>query len=354
MKRPVFVAERNPFRVYPYGCWSPMIGNMAHVLSGMVGLLLFYMGLFLTETEEGQLQNRLEELWVRVDDLQSRALTRQAAFLQQASSLVADGFVRVFGRKLVSVRSVASCLCFSMASMYLSLALFGGDFPLLSKPVLLLCTAILLVCGLSKKFRYIGFAVLALAAVLELVGLKGSLKAYQTSPADFALGSLIYTMAILTGIGFIALTHWSMRLASHLSNTPGLIAIILSNIALSAALVGPLIYADLLSYHVSFFGPKTGPNLVSGAHGFLIFLCKISISNLFTALAALVVVLMPLAALLHRLVWPAISRPMYAAHRHGLIAQHKFLTALGVSCLVLAWPNNALVKAIAKVTHIGG
>ncbi len=210
VKRPVFVAERNPFRVYPYGCWSPMIGNIAHVLSGMVGLLLFYMGLFLTETEEGQLQNRLEELWVRVDDLQSRALTRQAAFLQQASSLVADGFVRVFGRKLVSVRSVASCLCFSMASMYLSLALFGGDFPLLSKPVLLLCTAILLVCGLSKKFRYIGFAVLALAAVLELVGLKGSLKAYQTSPADFALGSLIYTMAILTGIGFIALTHWSM------------------------------------------------------------------------------------------------------------------------------------------------
>src|SRR5260370_34459695 len=143
-----------------------MGGSIAHVVSGLVGLLRLYTGLFLAGTGGGQLQDRLEELWVRVDDLQSRALTRQAAFLQQASSLVADGFVRVFGRKLVSVRSVASCLCFSMASMYLSLALFGGDLPLLSKPVLLLFTGIFLVCGLSKKFGYIGFAVLALAAVL--------------------------------------------------------------------------------------------------------------------------------------------------------------------------------------------
>jgi hypothetical protein len=333
-----------------------MVANAVHVIFGLVGMLFLYAGFFLTETEEGQLQNRLQELWIRVDDLQSRALTRQAAFLQQASSLVAEGFGRVFGPKLVSVKSVASCLCFSMASLYLSLALFGGDLPLLSKRVLFTCTAIFFACGFSKKFRYISFAVLALAAVLEIIGLKGELKAYQSSPGDVALGYFFYATGIFGGVGFIALTRWSMKLASHLSNAPGLIATILSNLALSAALVGPLIVAELLAYHVSMFGPKVGPSVASGTHGWLtclIFLCKISISNLFTALAALVVVLVPLVALLHRLVWPVISRPIYAAHRHGLIAQHNFLTALGFSCLLLAWPNNIVVRTMAKIFHFG-
>ena len=66
-----------------------MIANFFHLVLGLMGLLL-YAGLFLTETEEGRLQNRLEELWIRVDDLQSRAVSRQAAFLQQVSGLIAD------------------------------------------------------------------------------------------------------------------------------------------------------------------------------------------------------------------------------------------------------------------------
>jgi hypothetical protein len=331
-----------------------VIANVAHVILGLLGLLLLYAGLFLTETEEGQLQNRLEDLWVRVDDLHSKALSRQAAFLQQASGLVADVFARVFGQKLISMKSVASCLCFSLASMYLSLALFVKEVPQLSQQVLLICSAIFLASGFSRRLRYAGFAVLAFAGVLELVGLRGWLKVYQSSSYEVALGTLFYAIAILTGIGFIALTHWSMRLASHESSAARLIAIILSNIGVSAVLVAPLFYVYLLSYHVSVFGPRIGPSLVSRPHGFLIFLYDISVTNLFTALAAFVVVLAMLAALLHRLAWPVISRPMYAAHRHGLIAQHKLLTGLGVSCLLLAWPHNIFVKAIAKAVHLGG
>jgi len=90
-----------------------MIANFFHLVLGLMGLLLLYAGLFLTETEEGRLQNRLEELWIRVDDLQSRAVSRQAAFLQQVSGLIADGLVQLFGRKLFSVESVASSLCVS-------------------------------------------------------------------------------------------------------------------------------------------------------------------------------------------------------------------------------------------------
>ena len=331
-----------------------MITGIFHVFLGLTGLLLIYAGRFLTETEEGQLQNRLEELWIRVDDLQSSAMSRQAALLQQVSSLVADGLAKLFGQKLFSVKSVASCLCFSMASMYLSLAVFVKEVPLLSKPVLLGCSLILLSFGFSQKLRYLSFAVLALGVLLELFRLRGSLKIYHASLGEVASGAVIYVIGILSVIGLVALTRWSLRLASHLSSTPGLIAIILANMALSASLLGPLIFVELLPYHISILGPRIGRSLISRPHGFLIFFYDISTTNLFTAALALVLVLVLLAALLHRLVWPAISRPVYAVHRYGLIMQHALLTTLGTTCLVLAWPNNPLVKAIEKLFHLGG
>jgi len=331
-----------------------MIANFFHLVLGLMGLLLLYAGLFLTETEEGRLQNRLEELWIRVDDLQSRAVTRQAAFLQQVSGLIADGLVKLFGQKLFSVKSVASCLCFSMASFYLSLALFVKAMPVLTRPVLLTCSLILLGCGFSQKLRYLGFAVLALGGLLQLLRLRASLATYQVSLGEFVFGAVIYLIAILSVIGFVALTRWSLRLASQLSSTPGLIAIILANVALSASLISPLIFVELLPFHISVYGPTVGRSLISLPRGFLIFFYSISVTNLFTAALPVVVVLVLLAALLHRLVWPVISRPVYAAHRHGVITQHKLLTTLGALCLGLAWPHNILVKAIGKVIHLGG
>jgi hypothetical protein len=328
-----------------------MIANFFHLVLGLMGLLLLYAGLFLTETEEGRLQNRLEELWIRVDDLQSSAVTRQAAFLQQVSGLIADGLVKLFGRKLFSVRSVASCLCFSMASFYLSLALFTREMRPLTKPVLLTCSLILLGCGFSQRLRYLGFAVLALGGLLNVFRLSGSLATYQVSLGEFVFGAVIYVIAILSVVGFVALTRWSLRLASQLSSAPGLITIILANVALSASLLSPLIFVELLPYHTSVFGSRVGQSLISQ---FLTFFYSISVTNLFNAALPVVVVLLLLAALLHRLVWPVISRPVYAAHRHGVITQHKLLTALGALCLGLAWPHNILVKAIGKAVHLGG
>jgi hypothetical protein len=136
-----------------------------------------------------------------------------------------------------------------------------------------------------------------------------------------------------------ALIRWSVRLASCLSNSPALIAVMLANVVFGAALAGPLVYVVLYSV------PVLGPSLRA--------LVAISLTSLFTALAAFAVVLVLLGALVHRLVWPVISRPLYAAHRYGLISQHKFVTALGASCLLMAWPNNVLAKAIAKAIHLG-
>jgi len=164
---------------------------------------------------------------------------------------------------------------------------------------------------------------------------------------------MVYVGGILSVIGSVALIQWSLRLGSHLSNTRGLAAIILLNVALCAALLGPTIFTRL-HYQVTTFGPRVGTSLISRPHGFLLFLYGVSNTNLFSALLALAVLLALFAALAHRLVWPSISRPIYAAHRYGMFKQHKLLVALGGTCLLFAWPNNVLVKTIAKAVHLGG
>lgn len=329
-----------------------MLATSFHIAFGIAGALLLYMGLFLTDTEEGNLENRLEGLWIRVDDIHSKAMSRQAVLLRQVATLVAEGFKGVFGRKLFSVKAIASCLCFCLASLFLSLALFVGETPFSSKRVRLACSLIFLVCGFTKYLRYLGFVSVAFGIVVEWIGLTGDLHAYQGSPKQVLLTFLTYVVGILIAVCFISLIRWSMNLASHLSNGASLIVVLAANVALGAALVWPLVYVQL-RYRLSIFTPRGAANPAPQTHALLIFAYSVSATNVFTAVAAFGVLVTLVVALLHHLMWPAISRPIYAAHRYGLVRQHKVLVALGAACLGLAWPNNIVVKAIEKGVHLG-
>ena len=86
----------------------------ARMLIACVGFLLIYIAAFLHEDEEGKLQNRLEELWVRVDDFQRQALSKQTVFL--LLRLLRSGFDTLLGSRLVSARSATVVFCYSWAS----------------------------------------------------------------------------------------------------------------------------------------------------------------------------------------------------------------------------------------------
>ena len=326
-----------------------MVVKLFYALIGLIGLLLLYAGCFLTETEEGKLRNLLEELWIRVDDLQSTAMSRQAALLQQVFCLTARGLVTVFGQKLFSVKSLASCLCFALASMSLSLALLAGDSPAFPRTATIIWAIVFAVFGFSRRLRYLGLGLTALGAILSLLSLGGVFRAYQLSYQDVMSGILGYTLGMLSVIASIALIRWSLRLASQQSNAVVLVTIIVANLLLAAFLIGPLLFA-LLIPRLFWLGPKMLGILQSRP---MVFLYSTSGTTLFAAVLALIVVIVLLSALVHRMLWPALSRTVYAAHRHGLI-EPKLLRKVGVACLILAWPNNFLVRAIANALHFGG
>ena len=66
-------------------------GPAFRILAVCSGLFCLYLAIFLYETEQGTIQNRLEGLWVRIDDLKLAALSRQAAFVRVVADATAVG-----------------------------------------------------------------------------------------------------------------------------------------------------------------------------------------------------------------------------------------------------------------------
>jgi hypothetical protein len=67
-------------------------------------------------------------------------------------------------------------------------------------------------------------------------------------------------------------------------------------------------------------------------------------TNLIDVLCLLLLLFIMFFLLAHRIVWPLLKRPLYAANRKGLIKNTKLLGALGTMLIMYAFPNNPIVK----------
>ena len=102
-----------------------MIHRLIRALLALGGSVLLYMAFFLYENERGQIQNRLEELWIAIDDQARKVPGKNAAFLREIVGIASATFDRFFGKKILSWRSVAVSACFSIASYAISCAAFA-------------------------------------------------------------------------------------------------------------------------------------------------------------------------------------------------------------------------------------
>src|SRR5277367_4266777 len=84
-----------------------------------VGVLLILMSTFLYETEEGAIQNKLDEWRAVLSETEPQAIDRHAAFVAAVAGLGGRLFDGLFGQRLVSPRSIGVSTCFSLASLFL-------------------------------------------------------------------------------------------------------------------------------------------------------------------------------------------------------------------------------------------
>jgi hypothetical protein len=133
-------------------------------------------------------------------------------------------------------------------------------------------------------------------------------------------------IALIGGIAcdlcFVAINRAIIRFSLRLETTTQIVTMLGCNLAIAFIYVAPLwLYPEFsASFSVKDFA--------SG----------IASTNLITALLAFAIVALMLAAVLHRLFWPVLNRPIYAIARRQLVRKPALLLSVAVLLLTWAFP----------------
>lgn len=314
-----------------------------------LGVLFICAALFLYENEEGQIQNKLEEWWVRLSDREKESRSRAVAFMQDVADSTGRAFDRLLGKRLLSVRFVFVSIIFSLASIFLfvfilwplahnppanvsrqhaflffvffaafgSVPAFADGETLWDRTILGLWWAII-VFNLLRIARFIVFTFSTLGVGRTARGI-----GYLT---------LFFASGVLCDLSYIVLTRWILRRISKIDRVHEIVL---------QALVSLLILATLVWAPIS-FGARIG-RYFPMAGGAVLFSFVLNSVDVVVGLAALMLALL---LLLHRLVWPTVKRPIYAMERFGLIKRKKLLWTAGI---VLVLPTHPIFQLLTSL-----
>ncbi len=364
--------------------------SLLRVVAGAAGFLMLYLTFFLHEDEEGAIRNRLADLWVTIDDLRKNALTLNSAFLRVTSRLALRALDTLFGERLISLKSLRSCSLFSIASALLSFTFMfslGYRYGLLHDPYATLNAAalglvILLVgvlaafadgwrsraqCGfadflgarnaeypMSRRAIEYSIAIQLFAGCLAVVMPVQMLIQWILDNATPIWTILVFCAVLLSDLLFIAFTRWILRRIVSANDSATMLAALVLNIAGAVLLNGP--FWSCMTFYSAIdrwerfgaFPPDWqrriavatyrvfGARAIAG-EGPVNYVLAVSATNTLDSLLAGSFVALIILTLLHRLVWPLLERPVYAAHRHNLLSNKRVLPALGIGLLLYAF-----------------
>lgn len=86
------------------------------VLVSIIGFLLIYLALFLYEDEQGKIQNKLENAWVKVNDAQTYSLSKHTVFVNTIAKQLTKILNILFGKRLFSLQAAGVSICFAVSA----------------------------------------------------------------------------------------------------------------------------------------------------------------------------------------------------------------------------------------------
>src|SRR6267154_2546999 len=103
-----------------------MLLMISQIFALVLGLTSFYFAFFMYEDEQGKLQNRVEQLWIAVNDRKRVTGEAAPALFNKVAEMVKRVFDQILGQKLVSFQLIGVSVCFALAALCLSIgALFA-------------------------------------------------------------------------------------------------------------------------------------------------------------------------------------------------------------------------------------
>src|SRR6185369_7247966 len=106
------------------------------------GIILCYVGFFIYEDEDAKVQNVLENWWVRIDDLKSTTVSIHLAFMKAAAGFASATLDRIFGARIISIRTISLTACLSLSSLNMLTVFIQNNHYTLRHQLIVLLTAI--------------------------------------------------------------------------------------------------------------------------------------------------------------------------------------------------------------------
>jgi hypothetical protein len=303
--------------------YSPALTAMWHVLhliarpfEALVGVFCLVTAGLLYPKEDGTIQSKLEDFWIRVDDFQNLALTRHAAFMTQIAKLETSILDRIFGHSLLSYRAFFASWWCSLISIWLITVPFVYHTIRFKRALIIyfIFTFVVSIMFIkhSKKYpRYAedegGYEV----ALVMLTTLSVFMPVTGLSSIGAILGSLF------CDVFFIAVTRALLRWVGTMKSSLKVLFAVAANIALGLLLVSPV-----------FWGYGRPLKEMVGSNIF-----TVGASNVLDALLAWFFVVLAATLVLHRLLWPLLTRTLFRLQETGTKGRRGILIAVGCSLL---------------------
>jgi len=339
---------------------------IARILSFAGGCVICYAALFLYETETREVQNTLEEWWIRVDDLRTAAVKRHVALLRvsaQATEAILD---RTFGQRLISLHAISVSGILSLVSLFLCtrwLELHGMDIGIawlrhtgrkgligLPEFIILLVTVMsalilsampehmgllsaaavcaIVVTTMRPHLRFLSLWVFLLVVSIFLVPIIVPVihDVAKGTPDIVLIAAMLGVFTdIVTIICIRRVLRWQVQ---HTRTSSVIVATVAQASIAIALIVVPLAFGFISVLHSY---PEASFNAVAVAWS--------ATTNGLCFLIALSLFVVLLAFLVHVLIWPLIQRPLYQLASLGIFrtpTTRAALFAVGAALLLLA------------------
>jgi hypothetical protein len=316
------------------------------------GCLLLYTVVTMFPDEEGRLQNRIENLWVAIDDMQQSAVGRATSLFNRIASYVTRVYNRILGVRLISVQIVGVSSASSLAGFFLGTAFISVALlnillsnhitinPQFNSGLLLIALLSLAVGSFALFFAVLpslirnrfGRALSLLPLVLFMYGMSRPIISAHVALNPIQLTVIAgLLIGIVSDILVLAAVRYSTRLISNSARLKEIVVTVLVQ-------VGALVLLAVVPFELA-------PPLLAANRDSLVakFLLSILLFNIFTMLGVATFLALLVVVMLHRIFWPLLGRAVYAIARFKpLQTNRKTFALVGIVCVmyglgVLSW-----------------
>lgn len=339
-------------------------------MAGIVGATAFYFSVFLYENERGNLQNRLENLWVAIDDRAKAIDSTSTALFNKIGDIVVRWTNWLFGDRFFSLRAFCTSTNLSLSGV-----IFGFFAPLFivmfiqnrsdygNQPVvyftqvmivIVFVTLVLLFLAIlpaiSKRRAALFFASLPLIYSV-VVSVVRSLFTHKFPPLYKGLPS--YAVPAMLEYILIVITR---RLFARISDAPKLPTLLgaMSIFVLFSFSVSvlPLVIMKTI-YHVPLAALKSAETVFDQLPKLThtqLFVFAFALSNLTTSVMGLLPFALLAIIMLHKLIWPTLRRLLLPVADNKLLYNKKALNGIGALAFTYALNLEQVgVKAFLKL-----